>query len=103
MAAILLVENNQMDVELTLDAFRQAHPEHKIRVVTCGEAALDYLLGRGDYVDRAAHPLPDLVLLDLELPGISGIDVLHIIRKTPVIKRVPVIIQRERSSQVMRG
>lgn len=91
-ALILLVEDNRMDIELTLDAFRQARLENEIRVVTTGEEALDYLLGRGDYKDRPANPLPDLVLLDIKLPGISGLDVLKTIKQTPIIKRIPVII-----------
>ncbi len=91
-AIILLVEDNRMDIELTLDAFREARLENDIRVVTTGEAALDYLLARGDYSDRENHPIPSLVLLDLKLPGISGIDVLRTLKQTPVLKRLPVII-----------
>jgi len=89
---ILLVEDNRMDIELTLDAFREAHLENDIRVVTTGEEALDYLFGRGQFADRLAHPLPDLILLDLKLPGMSGIDVLKTVKETPGLKRLPVII-----------
>ncbi len=91
-AVILLVEDNRMDIELTLDAFHEARLENDIRVVTTGEAALDYLLGRGDYCDRGSHPIPNLVLLDLKLPGLGGIDVLRTLKQTPVLKRLPVII-----------
>lgn len=91
-AVILLVEDNRMDIELTLDAFREAHLENDIRVVTTGEEALDYLLGRSEYADRELHPLPNLILLDLKLPGISGIDVLKEVKQTPLLKRLPVII-----------
>ncbi|MBW1993347.1 MAG: response regulator [Deltaproteobacteria bacterium] len=91
-ATILLVEDNRMDIELTLDALREARLDNDIRVVETGEAALDYLLGRGEFADRSAHPLPDIVLLDIKLPGISGIDVLKTIKGTPGLKRLPVII-----------
>ncbi len=91
-AVILLVEDDRMDIELTLDAFREVKLENEIITVQTGEEALDYLLGRGDLADRKKHPLPDLVLLDLKLPGISGLDVLKTLKKTPVLKRLPVII-----------
>ncbi|MBW1784688.1 MAG: response regulator [Deltaproteobacteria bacterium] len=91
-AMILLVEDDRMDIELTLDAFREARLENDIHVVQTGEEALDYLFGRGVYTDRKRHPLPDLILLDLKLPGISGHDVLKTIKETPLLKRVPVII-----------
>lgn len=91
-AHILLVEDNRMDVELTLDAFREAQLRNTVHVATTGEQALDYLFGRNTFTDREAFPLPDLVLLDLKLPGISGHDVLRSIKETPTLKRVPVVI-----------
>ncbi len=91
-AVILLIEDEKLDIELTLDAFRQVHLENDIRIASTGEEALDYLLGRGDYADRSQHPLPDIILLDIKLPGISGLDVLKTIKSTPVLKRLPIII-----------
>lgn len=91
-AVILLVEDNRMDVELTLDAFRQARFGNTLQVVRSGEEALDYLFGRDRYADRRAHPLPDLVLLDLKLPGLHGHEVLHRIKTTEGLKRIPVVI-----------
>jgi len=91
-ARILLVEDNRMDVELTLDAFREARLANTIHVASNGQAALDYLFGRAPYADRAAYPLPNLVLLDLKLPGIDGHTVLRQIKATPELKRLPVII-----------
>lgn len=91
-AHILLVEDNRMDIELTLDAFREARLQNTIQVAATGEDALDYVFGRGPYADRVAHPLPNLVLLDLKLPGIDGFQVLRQIKNAPILKRMPVVI-----------
>ncbi len=91
-ARILLVEDNRMDVELLLDAFHEARLGNKIHVVRNGQEALDYLFGRGEYADRQEYPLPDLMLLDLKLPGIDGHEVLRQVKETPGLKRLPVII-----------
>ncbi len=91
-AVILLVEDNRMDIELTLNAFREAHLANHVRAVTSGPAALDYLFRRGAYADAEDSPLPDLILLDLNLPGMSGFEALRQIKATPIIKRIPVII-----------
>jgi len=89
---ILLVEDNRMDVELTLDAFREIHLENRIDVATNGQQALDYLFGQGKYSDRKLYPMPNLILLDLKLPGVDGFEVLRQIKSTPILKRLPVII-----------
>lgn len=81
-----------MDIELTLDAFNQVKLDNKIHVVTTGEEALDYMFGRGKYENRREYPLPNLILLDIKLPGINGSEVLESIKSAPVIKRIPVII-----------
>jgi len=91
-ALILLVEDNEMDVELTLYAFREARLSNSIHVVRSGEEALDYMFGRGEYEDREKSPLPDLILLDLKMPGIDGHEVLHQIKSTEGLKRVPVVV-----------
>jgi CheY-like chemotaxis protein len=91
-ANILLVEDNRMDVELTLDAFHEARLLNTIHVASDGQEALDYLFGRGQYADRKAFPMPNLVLLDLKLPGIDGFEVLQRVKSTPILKRLPVVI-----------
>ena len=91
-ATILLVEDNRMDVELTLDAFKEARLQNKIQVVMNGQDALDYLFRRGIYADRKTYPMPDLILLDLKLPRVDGFEVLRQIKSTPILKRLPVII-----------
>jgi CheY-like chemotaxis protein len=92
LAHILLVEDNRMDIELTLDAFREAKFLNRIHVAPNGQDALDYMFGRGQYADRNAYPMPSLILLDLKLPGIDGFEVLRQIKGTPLLKRLPVVI-----------
>lgn len=91
-ANILLVEDNRMDVELTLDAFKEARLLNTIYVSPNGQDALDYLFGRGKYADRNTYPMPNLILLDLKLPGVDGFEVLRQVKSTPVLKRLPVVI-----------
>lgn len=91
-ACILLVEDNRMDVELTLDAFREARFMNRVQVARDGREALDYIFGAGPYADRAKYPSPDIVLLDLKLPGIDGFEVLRRVKSEPVAKRLPVVI-----------
>ena len=92
LSQILLVEDNQMDVILTLDAFREAKLQNKINVARNGQEALDYLFGEGKYSDRNIFPLPSLILLDLKMPGIDGFEVLSRIKSTEGLKRIPVVI-----------
>jgi CheY-like chemotaxis protein len=92
LAHILLVEDNRMDAELTLDAFHEAKLLNTIHVASNGEMALDYLFGRGKYADRNTFPMPNLVLLDLKLPGIDGFEVLRQVKTMPILKRLPVVI-----------
>lgn len=89
---ILLVEDNPDDVELTLLAFRRSRMANEILVAWNGEEALDYLFATGQYASRDVNDPPALVLLDLKLPGLGGLDVLRRIREHPVTRRVPVVI-----------
>ncbi|MBI5539756.1 MAG: response regulator [Bacteroidia bacterium] len=92
LAQILLVEDNHMDVVLTLDAFKEAKLKNKINVASNGQEALYYLFGRDKYVNRDEYPMPSLILLDLKMPGIDGFEVLRQIKNTDMLKRIPVII-----------
>ncbi len=91
-ANILLVEDNRMDAELTLDAFHEAKLLNAVHVAVNGQEALDYLFGKGVFADRKTYPLPNLVLLDLKLPGVDGFEVLRQVKSTPRLKRLPVVI-----------
>lgn len=89
---ILLVEDEAAHVELTQRAIRKAGNANRIDAVSDGEAALDYLFNRGKYADKKKYPLPCLILLDIKLPGIDGIEVLQKIKEDPNLKRIPVIM-----------
>jgi len=91
-ASILLVEDNPMDVELIVDAFKEARLGNKIQVARNGKEALEFVFGEGEYADRKRYPLPDIILLDLKMPGIDGHEVLRRIKGTHKLKRLPVII-----------
>lgn len=91
-AHILLIEDNRMDIELTLDAFRERRLNNAVHVAPGGREGLDYLLGRGEFADRDQFPLPDLILLDLKMPVIDGHEVLRQIKQFPKLKRIPVVI-----------
>jgi CheY-like chemotaxis protein len=91
-STILLIEDNYMDVILTMDACEEAKLNIQIKVAKNGQEALDYLFGRNKYSDRVQYPVPGLILLDLKMPGIDGFEVLRQIKTTEKIKRIPVII-----------
>ncbi|PYR41696.1 MAG: two-component system response regulator [Acidobacteria bacterium] len=92
MNEILLVEDNPDDVELTLRAFRKSKIANEIIVARDGVQALDYLFATGEHAGRDIAPLPQLVLLDLKLPGIDGLQVLQRIRANPRTKMLLVVI-----------
>jgi CheY-like chemotaxis protein len=89
---ILYVDDDDNDAFFLQRAFEQAGINHRLVVVEDGKAAIEYLAGNGAYTDRAKHPLPCLVLLDLNMPGVSGIEVLKWIRTTPSTCALPVIV-----------
>lgn len=86
---ILLVEDNPGDVRLTREAFDEARVRNDLHVVTRGRDALEYLHRTGEYEDASR---PDVVLLDLNLPGINGLEILEEIKTTPELRTTPVII-----------
>ncbi len=90
--AILLVEDNPDDVELTLRALKQYHVKNQINVVRDGVEALDYLFGTGAYADRDTTTMPAVVILDLKLPKVDGLEVLQRLRADERTKLVPIVI-----------
>ncbi len=89
---ILLVEDNPSDVELTMRALEMSRIANRLVVAEDGEAALEFLWGTGRYVGRDVSDLPALVLLDLNLPLLSGLEVLEMIRADARTRRLPVVI-----------
>jgi two-component system response regulator len=89
---ILLVEDNKDDVELTLMAFNQARITNPVVVAKDGVEALEYLLGEGSHSGRDTHEQPVVVLLDLKLPRLGGLEVLERIRHDDRTKYIPVVI-----------
>lgn len=89
---ILFVEDRPQDVELTLRALQQANFANRIQVVNDGAAALDYLFCAGPYAHRQGHPRPQIILLDLDLPKIDGLEVLRRIKADARTRSIPVVV-----------
>jgi two-component system response regulator len=89
---LLLVEDNATDEKLTLRAFRKNNLGNQVVVARDGQEALDYLFDSGPYAATAPNPPPALVLLDLKLPRIEGLEVLRRIRAEPRTRLLPVVV-----------
>lgn len=88
-AEILLVEDNEGDIELTREAFSDAIFQNNLNIAEDGDIALDYLYKRNGYETAV---VPDIILLDLNLPSTDGKEVLEVIKSDAILKRIPVIV-----------
>jgi CheY-like chemotaxis protein len=88
---ILLAEDNEQDIELTLEALRENSLANEVIVVRDGAEALDYLFMRGSYADRPPGN-PVAILLDLKMPKVDGLGVLNIVKNDPTLKIIPVVM-----------
>jgi two-component system response regulator len=97
---ILLVEDRDDDVQLTLRALQKHRVANRVEVAVNGADALDYLFCRGDHADRDKDDMPHLVLLDLKLPKVGGLEVLAEIRKHARTRRLPVVVLTSSTTEV---
>ncbi|MBI5354072.1 MAG: response regulator [Chloroflexi bacterium] len=89
---ILLIEDNSNDVELTLHALKKNKLSNPIQVVRDGEEALEFLFGEGNFKERDVNLQPRVILLDLKLPKIDGLEVLKRIKTDPRTRMIPVVV-----------
>lgn len=89
---ILLVEDNPHDAELTIRALKKKHLANRVFHVEDGVEALDFLFARGKFADRKTADSPKVILLDLKLPRINGLEVLHAIKADDRTRAIPVVI-----------
>ena len=97
---VLLVEDNPAHAELVIRSFEDHRIANRIHHVSDGEEALDYLLRRGAYADPAKSPTPHMVLLDLRLPKIDGLEVLKEIKSVKELEKIPTVIFTTSSAEV---
>ena len=102
---ILLVEDSIQDVEIAKRAFAKGHIVEDLFVVRDGQEAIDYLYRQGKYQDPAVSPRPEMILLDLNLPKVGGIEILRRIKGDPGLRSIPVIILTASPNQedILRG
>ncbi|PIU40876.1 MAG: two-component system response regulator [Candidatus Omnitrophica bacterium CG07_land_8_20_14_0_80_42_15] len=89
---ILLAEDNEADVKITLRAFSGSKFKNNIYVVKNGQEVLDFIYNCGKYQDRYRFPAPHLVILDINMPGVDGFGVLEKLKKDPKYNFIPIIM-----------
>jgi CheY-like chemotaxis protein len=88
---ILLVEDNENDIELTLNALQECHLNHEVEAARDGAEALDFIYCRNQY-DAREEGLPNVILLDLKMPRVDGLEVLRTLKSDPSVRHVPIVM-----------
>lgn len=91
-AELLLVEDNPFDAELTLNALKERNLANSLHHVEDGEQALDFVFARGKFADRQGKARPSLILLDLKMPKVNGMEVLKELKSNPDTRSIPVVV-----------
>lgn len=89
---VMLVEDNDDHAELVMRTLAEHRVANKIVRFSDGQSSLDYLFGDGEYSDQESNPSPHLILLDLRLPRVDGLDVLKAIKTSPNLRQIPVVV-----------
>jgi CheY-like chemotaxis protein len=89
---ILLIEDNPDEAELAIRSLKKNHLANSLVHIDDGATALDYIFSRGKYTDSAAHPHPRLILLDLNLPKVGGLDILKQVKSDERTKMIPIVV-----------
>lgn len=96
---VLIIEDEEHDVDFLRRAFKRAGIKNPIQVVSDGERAKDYLMGAGEYANREKFPFPRIIITDLKMPHLSGLELLSWIRANPNYRVVPTIVLTSSVSQ----
>jgi CheY-like chemotaxis protein len=97
--SILFVEDNEADIKITLRAFGKARLKNNIFVVRNGQQALDFMYHRGDYPDAVKFPRPDIIVLDINMPVMSGYEVMEALKKDTEFRLIPIIMLTSSKSE----
>jgi two-component system response regulator len=89
---VLLVEDNPSDAELTIRALKKNNLANKLFHVKDGDEALDYIFGQGKYINRKIENVPKVILLDLKMPKVNGIEVLRVLKADLRTKKIPIVV-----------
>jgi len=89
---ILLVDDSETDIRITMRAFMKSKIKNRIFTVTNGQAALDFLNNEGNYTNAEEYPKPDIILLDIKMPGMDGFQVLESVKKNLELSSIPIIM-----------